>query len=130
MAEEFVLKDKYNMDDLVAIIKVLRAPGGCPWDREQTHESIKKNFIEETYEVVEAINKQSADMLREELGDVLLQIVLHSEMESARCSTICSRSLVVRYAPYRLTFVFTVVQLAQTVSPSAVIRNSQPFAVV
>ena len=82
MAEEFVLKDKYNMDDLVAIIKVLRAPGGCPWDREQTHESIKKNFIEETYEVVEAINKQSTDMLREELGDVLLQIVLHSEMES------------------------------------------------
>lgn len=82
MAKEFVLKDKYNMDDLVAIIKVLRAPGGCPWDREQTHESIKKNFIEETYEVVEAINKQSTDMLREELGDVLLQIVLHSEMES------------------------------------------------
>lgn len=82
MAEEFVLKDKYNMDDLVAIIKVLRAPGGCPWDREQTHESIKKNFIEETYEVVEAINKQSPDMLREELGDVLSQIVLHSEMES------------------------------------------------
>lgn len=84
MAEEFVLKDKYNMDDLVAIIKVLRAPGGCPWDREQTHESIKKNFIEETYEVVEAINKQSPDMLREELGDVLLQIVLHTEMESEK----------------------------------------------
>ena len=82
MAKEFVLKDKYNIDDLVAIIKLLRAPGGCPWDREQTHESIKKNFIEETYEVVEAINKQSTDMLREELGDVLLQIVLHSEMES------------------------------------------------
>lgn len=82
MAKEFVLKDKYNIDDLVAIIKVLRAPGGCPWDREQTHKSIKKNFIEETYEVVEAINKQSTDMLREELGDVLLQIVLHSEMES------------------------------------------------
>ncbi|WP_297129999.1 nucleoside triphosphate pyrophosphohydrolase [uncultured Eubacterium sp.] len=84
MAEEFVLKDKYNMDDFVAIIKVLRAPGGCPWDREQTHESIKKNFIEETYEVVEAINKQSPDMLREELGDVLLQIVLHTEMESEK----------------------------------------------
>ena len=47
MAQEFVLKDKYNIDDLIAIIKVLRAPGGCPWDREQTHESIKKNFIEE-----------------------------------------------------------------------------------
>ena len=86
MAQEFVLKDKYNMDDLIAIIKVLRAPGGCPWDREQTHESIKKNFIEETYEVVEAINKNSADMLREELGDVLLQIVLHTEMESEKGS--------------------------------------------
>lgn len=84
MAEEFILKDEYNIDDLVAIIKVLRAPGGCPWDREQTHESIKKNFIEETYEVVEAINKQSPDMLREELGDVLLQIVLHTEMESEK----------------------------------------------
>ena len=84
MAQEFVLKDKYNIDDLIAIIKVLRAPGGCPWDREQTHESIKKNFIEETYEVVEAINKNSADMLREELGDVLLQIVLHTEMESEK----------------------------------------------
>ena len=82
MAKDFEIKKRYNIDDLVAIIKVLRAPGGCPWDREQTHESIKKNFIEETYEVVEAINKQSTDMLREELGDVLLQIVLHSEMES------------------------------------------------
>lgn len=86
MAQEFVLKDKYSIDDLIAIIKVLRAPGGCPWDREQTHESIKKNFIEETYEVVEAINKNSADMLREELGDVLLQIVLHTEMESEKGS--------------------------------------------
>ena len=82
MAKDFEIKQRYNIDDLVAIIKVLRAPGGCPWDREQTHESIKKNFIEETYEVVEAINKQSTDMLREELGDVLLQIVLHSEIES------------------------------------------------
>ena len=82
MAKDFEIKQRYNIDDLVAIIKVLRAPGGCPWDREQTHESIKKNFIEETYEVVEAINKQSTDMLREELGDVILQIVLHSEMES------------------------------------------------
>ena len=76
MAQEFVLKDKYNIDDLIAIIKVLRAPGGCPWDREQTHESIKKNFIEETYEVVEAINKNSADMLREELGDIVQKLVV------------------------------------------------------
>ena len=82
MSESFEFKDRYNFDDLKKIITVLRAPGGCPWDREQTHESIKKNFIEETYEVVEAINKKSPEMLREELGDVLLQIALHCEMES------------------------------------------------
>lgn len=86
MAKDFEIKQRYNIDDLVAIIKVLRAPGGCPWDREQTHESIKKNFIEETYEVVEAINKNSSDMLREELGDVLLQIVLHTQMEEEKGS--------------------------------------------
>ena len=81
MSVDFELKDRYGFDDLLKIITVLRAPGGCPWDREQTHESIKKNFIEETYEVIEAINKNNPDMLREELGDVLLQIALHCEME-------------------------------------------------
>ena len=84
MAESFEFKDKYSFDDLKKIITILRAPGGCPWDREQTHESIKKNFIEETYETVEAINKNNPDMLREELGDVLLQIALHCEMESEK----------------------------------------------
>ncbi len=63
---------------------MLRAPGGCPWDIKQTHESIKKNFIEETYEVIEAINKNDADGLREELGDILLQVALHSRMESEK----------------------------------------------
>lgn len=86
MVKDFEIKQRYNIDDLVAIIKVLRAPGGCPWDMEQTHESIKKNFIEETYEVVEAINKNSSDMLREELGDVLLQVVLHTQMEEEKGS--------------------------------------------
>lgn len=84
MAINFEIKDRYDFDDLLSIITLLRAPDGCAWDRAQTHESIKKNFIEETYEVVEAINKNSADMLREELGDVLLQIALHSEMESEK----------------------------------------------
>ena len=65
---------------------MLRAPGGCPWDREQTHESIKKNFIEETYEVIEAINKNDCDGLKEELGDVLLQVALHCEMEREKGS--------------------------------------------
>ncbi len=81
MSKEFIIKNRYDISDLLDIVEVLRAPGGCPWDREQTHESIKKNFIEETYEVVEAINKKNPTMLREELGDVLLQIVLHTEME-------------------------------------------------
>ncbi len=81
MAVDFEFKDRYTTDDLISIVKVLRAPGGCPWDREQTHESIKKNFIEETYEIIEAINKNNPDMLREELGDVLLQVALHAEME-------------------------------------------------
>ncbi len=84
MTESFEFKDRYNFDDLKKIITILRAPGGCPWDREQTHFSIKKNFIEETYEVIEAINKEDSALLKEELGDVLLQIALHSEMESEK----------------------------------------------
>lgn len=102
--DSFDFKEKYTVDDLVKIIAVLRAPGGCPWDREQTHESIKKNFIEETYEVVEAINKKSPEMLREELGDVMLQIVLHTQMETEIgsftfddvCDEICKK-LIVRH---------------------------------
>lgn len=78
---DFEFKERYNINDLIKIVKLLRAPGGCPWDREQTHESIKKNFIEETYEVIEAINKSDKKLLEEELGDVLLQVALHSEME-------------------------------------------------
>ena len=76
----FEFKDKYDINDLILLITLLRAPGGCPWDREQTHASIKSDFIEETYEVIEAINKNSISGLREELGDVLLQIALHCEM--------------------------------------------------
>ena len=78
---DFVFKDKYDLNDLKAIMKLLRGKDGCPWDRVQTHESIRKNFIEETYEAIEAIDKKDSALLREELGDVLLQIVFHSEME-------------------------------------------------
>lgn len=84
MAAEFEFKDVYNMDDLIKLVAVLRAPGGCPWDIKQTHESIRKNFIEETYEVIEAINKNDTAGLREELGDILLQVALHSQMESEK----------------------------------------------
>lgn len=77
----FEIKDNYDIADLIRLVEVLRAPGGCPWDMKQTHESIKKNFIEETYEVIEAINKKDSEGLKEELGDVLLQVALHCEME-------------------------------------------------
>jgi MazG family protein len=62
-------------------MSLLRAPGGCPWDREQTHESIRSNFIEETYEAIEAIDTKDSELLKEELGDVLLQVVFHAQME-------------------------------------------------
>lgn len=81
---DFNLKPCYNMQDLINIMRILRAPGGCPWDAEQTHESIKKNLIEETYEAVEAINKSDNELLCEELGDLLMQIVFHAQMESEK----------------------------------------------
>lgn len=66
---------------LKEIIKILRSPNGCPWDREQTHKSIRKNLIEEVYEVIETIDDDDPVSMCEELGDLLLQIMLHSEME-------------------------------------------------
>lgn len=79
---DFEIKNSYTVQDLVEIMRLLRAPGGCPWDAEQTHESIKKNLIEETYEVIEAINKKDSDLLCEELGDLLMQVVFHAQMET------------------------------------------------
>ena len=81
MTENFEFKEKYNIYDLVDIIRRLRQPGGCPWDIEQTHESIKMNLIEETYETIEAINKNDKELLCEELGDLLMQVVFHAQME-------------------------------------------------
>lgn len=78
----FSFKDKYDFNDLIEIMKYLRAPDGCPWDRVQTHQSIRSNMIEETYEVIEAIDTNDTELLKEELGDVLLQVVFHSEMAS------------------------------------------------
>ena len=80
MLLNFEFKEKYSIDDLLEIMSILRSPEGCPWDREQNHKSIKKSLIEETYEVIEAINKNDNHLLCEELGDVLLQVVFHSQM--------------------------------------------------
>ena len=78
---KFVGKERYSVEDLVAILKVLRSPEGCPWDREQDHKSIRRDFLEECYEAIEAIDTANPVLLREELGDVLLQIVFHSTIE-------------------------------------------------
>lgn len=67
---------------LEEIVRILRSPGGCPWDREQTHQSIRKNLIEETYEVLETIDDDDPEAMCEELGDLLLQVMLHSQMEA------------------------------------------------
>lgn len=83
---DFIYKDKYTFYDLVDIIKILRGEGGCPWDIKQTHESIRRNFIEETYEVIEAIDAFDSDLLREELGDVMLQVVFPFRHRN-RCKT-------------------------------------------
>lgn len=75
-------KERYGIDDLILVVKLLRSEGGCPWDMEQTHKSIRKDFIEETYEVIEAIDTEDPVLLREELGDVLLQVTFHAQIET------------------------------------------------
>ena len=80
---DFQLKDRYDIGDLLTIVSMLRDPQtGCPWDKVQTHLSIRKNFIEETYEAIEAIDLDDKKLMEEELGDVLLQILLHSQFEA------------------------------------------------
>lgn len=101
---DFKQKPSYKFEDLIRIMKVLRSPNGCPWDREQDHKSIRRDFIEETYEAVEAIDTDDTELLKEELGDVLLQVVFHSEIESEKgsfniddvCDGICKK-LIIRH---------------------------------
>ena len=81
--KEYLLsRERYTFEDLVILVEVLRSEKGCPWDREQTHKSIRKDLIEETYEVIEAIDTENPELMREELGDVLLQIVFHFRQTS------------------------------------------------
>lgn len=95
----FTFKNDYDISDLLEIVKILRSENGCPWDKVQTHESIRSDLIEETYEVCEGIDKGSPEMLREELGDLLLQIVFHTQIEREKgnfvfsdvCDDICKK---------------------------------------
>ena len=101
---DFEEKSSYKFDDLVKIMELLRSENGCPWDREQNHKSIRQNFIEETYEVIEAIDTENSALLLEELGDVLLQVVFHSQLSKEEnsfdiddvCDGICKK-LIVRH---------------------------------
>ncbi|MGN0613851.1 MAG: nucleoside triphosphate pyrophosphohydrolase [Porcipelethomonas sp.] len=101
---DFKFKETYDINDLLEIMRILRSPGGCPWDMEQTHQSIRKDFIEEVYEAVEAIDLDDVELLREELGDVLLQVAFHCQIENEKdhftfddiCDELCKK-LIVRH---------------------------------
>lgn len=97
-------RQQYGMDELLAVMRILRSEHGCPWDREQTHASIRSDFLEECYEAIEAIDCDDPAMMREELGDVLLQVVFHCQIETEQqrfcfediCDELC-RKLIVRH---------------------------------
>ncbi len=99
MIDNFEFKSNYNFNDLVNVVALLRGEGGCPWDAVQTHLTIKKDLIEETYEVIEAINKADDVLLCEELGDLMLQVVFHAQIETENnvfdidkvCDGICKK---------------------------------------
>jgi tetrapyrrole methylase family protein/MazG family protein len=77
---DFQCKSRYGWEDLLEIMRLLRAPGGCPWDAEQTHATIRRDFLEETYETLDAIDREDPVDMCEELGDMLLQVLLHAEI--------------------------------------------------
>ena len=113
---DFQYKDSYGVKDLEEIVRILRAPGGCPWDAEQTHQSIRRNFLEEAYEAVEAIDEGSPEHLEEELGDVLLQVVMHARMEqeAGRFDLDCVADGICKKLIYRHPHVFGDVAVSGT----------------
>ena len=77
----FQCKNRYNWEDFLEVMQILRSPGGCPWDAEQTHASIRREFLEEVYETLDALDRDDPDAMCEELGDVLMQVVFHARIE-------------------------------------------------
>lgn len=78
----FVVKEQYNLDDFVSLISFLRSENGCPWDRVQTHDSIRRNLLEEAYELAETIDCDDKLHMKEELGDVMMQVLFHADIEA------------------------------------------------
>ncbi len=113
---DFECKSRYTFADLVEVVRLLRGPGGCPWDAEQTHASIRRNFIEETCEACEAIDTANSELLCEELGDVLLQVLFHTDIEAEAgrftLEDICDRET--KKLIYRHPHVFGSVQASDT----------------
>ena len=81
---DFQCKRRYDWEDFLRIMRLLRSPGGCPWDAEQTHQSIRRHFLEETYEALDALDRDDPVDMCEELGDVLMQVVFHATIEEER----------------------------------------------
>jgi len=81
---DFECKSRYGWEDFLEIMRLLRSPGGCPWDAEQTHSSIRREFLEETYEALDAIDRDDPRDMCEELGDILMQVVFHAQIETER----------------------------------------------
>ena len=81
---DFTRKERYTFEDFVEVVRLLRSPDGCPWDRVQTHDSIRRNFLEETYECCEAIDNDDLELMKEELGDVMMQVIFHAGIEADR----------------------------------------------
>ena len=79
---DFQCKSRYGWEDFLEIMRLLRSPGGCPWDIEQTHGSIRRNFLEETYEVLDALDRDDPGAMCEELGDILMQVAFHTQIET------------------------------------------------
>ena len=100
-----------HLQQLVAVMDQLRSPGGCPWDAEQTHESLVKFLLEESYEFIEAVETQDREAMREELGDVLLQVYFHARM-----------------AEEHPTDPFSIEDVAQTVAEKLIRRHPHVFA--
>ncbi len=104
----FKKKDTYSMQDLIEILRILRAPNGCPWDREQTHLSNRRNFLEEAYEAADAFDRDDPDAMCEELGDMLMQVLfnIHIEEDAGRFTTDDVTDRVCKKLIYRHPHVF------------------------
>ena len=87
---DFLCKESYDLRDFVALVSYLRSPNGCPWDQVQTHESIRKNMVEEAYELVDAIDSKDDGKIVEEAGDVLMQAVFHAQLGEDRGAFDCA----------------------------------------